>query len=121
MKIIAMSNNLTAQGKFELVSPEVYGNMRDKVGTTIVVSAFILYSEEDQFGRNKNVLSIKEESGEIVVSASSYLTRDFEKMLLIFGADSIKYLAIKETQLGNDSITCGYGEKPEVKQEEKNL
>jgi len=110
MKIIAKSQGMTKTQLYNLMSPEEYTNMREKVGEVITIKQFSIHEETDQYNGTKKVLSVETNEGEIVVSASRSLVGEFEKLVAIFGAKAINEISIIEsgTGSGSDVLSCRF-------------
>lgn len=110
MKIIAKSKALSKTDLYKLLSPSEYTNMGEKVGETLQIEQFVIHQEDDMYNGVKKVLSIETTEGEIVVSASKSLVSEFEKLVVIFGANAVKEIVIVESQtgMGRDVLSCRY-------------
>lgn len=99
--------DLDAKMQYKLVrSPEIK-RMSDCVDSILEVSAFMRYTDIDNTGEIKDILSLMTADGEMIATTSPTFIKEFDAITEIFGDDfgMLKVLGGRSRN-GRNFITC---------------
>lgn len=110
MKIITKSGDLTSKELYDLtLSPNVQ-KMKDCIGQTIEVKAWVLYEDVNSKEETQEILSIVSPDGEIFGTNSGTFKKDFATMISFFNGFGEEIQAINvisgTSKANREFITC---------------
>lgn len=110
MKVIAMTEGLTAKEKYALSYNAGIERMSDHVGERVTIDKFLMYEDENNEGEIQTVLSIMTETGEIYATNSPTFVRDFTRIAELFAEAEEELPEIMiyggTSKNGRDFIAC---------------
>lgn len=110
MKIIETSRSLSVKEKFVMTMGNDMKKMSDHVGEVLDISAWCLYEDSNEDGKEMQILSIMTPEKEVLATNSATFQRDFRRMVELFadGGEELTQIAITggTSKSGREFITC---------------
>lgn len=112
MNIVAKSGDFTAKELYRMTKDAKIQKMRDAANSTLRVEAWVHYTDQDDKGKEHDVVSIKDrDTGIVYATNSPTFCRTFIEMLEILSSageelDEIEIIT-GTSKGGREFITCG--------------